>query len=146
MTDTQEGARAYALASAPPSPHPTYLRRTGFDRVPEPYAIAQQGPNVAIFTAARTPEREALGFSFVGPVTTRKHALFARANDARHYRSLADLRNERPVIAGMCRYESLVDGTLTMVDISIMNDALDVRADNEYLAAEAAERERANHG
>ena len=50
----------------------------------------------------------------------------------------------RPVIAGMCRYESLVDGTLTMVDISIMNDALDVRADNEYLAAEAAERERAN--
>ena len=101
MTDTQEGARAYALASAPPSPHPTYLRGTGFDRVPEPYAIAQQGPNVAIFTAARTPEREALGFSFVGPVTTRKHALFARANDARHYRSLADLRNERPVIAGM---------------------------------------------
>lgn len=52
----------------------------------------------------------------------------------------------RPVIAGMCRYESLVDGTLTMVDISIMNDALDVRADNEYLADEAAERERANHG
>ena len=101
MTDTQEGARAYALASAPPSPHPTYLRRTGFDRVPEPYGIAQQGSNVAIFTAARTPEREALGFSFVGPVTTRKHALFARANDARHYRSLADLRNERPVIAGM---------------------------------------------
>lgn len=52
----------------------------------------------------------------------------------------------RPVIAGMCRYESLVDGTLTMVDISIMNDALDVRADNEHLATEAAERERANHG
>ena len=38
MTDTQEGARAYALASAP-KPHPTYLRRTGFDRVPEPYAL-----------------------------------------------------------------------------------------------------------
>ena len=83
------------------------LRRQGLDTPIElfpwarAYAIAQQGPNVAIFTAARTPEREALGFSFVGPVTTRKHALFARANDARHYRSLADLRNERPVIAGM---------------------------------------------
>ena len=52
----------------------------------------------------------------------------------------------RPVIAGMCRYESLIDRTLTLVDIATMNDALDVRADNEYLAAEAAERERANHG
>lgn len=52
----------------------------------------------------------------------------------------------RPVMAGMCRYESLIDRTLTLVDIATMNDALDVRADNEYLAAEAAERERANHG
>lgn len=52
----------------------------------------------------------------------------------------------RPVIAGMCKYESLIDGTLTMVDVAIMNDALDVRADNEYLAAEAAERERARNG
>ena len=52
----------------------------------------------------------------------------------------------RPVIAGMCKYESLIDGTLTMVDVAIMNDALDVRADNDYLAAEAAERERARNG
>lgn len=52
----------------------------------------------------------------------------------------------RPVMAGMCRYESLIDRTLTLVDIATMNDALDVRADNEYLAAEAAERKRANHG
>ncbi len=83
------------------------LRRQGLETPIEvypwarSYAIAQQGPSVAIFTAARTPEREALGFSFIGPVTTRKHALFARANDARHYRSLAELRNERLLIAGM---------------------------------------------
>ena len=68
---------------------------------PRTFAIAQSAPNVVIFTAARTPEREALGFSFVGPVTTRRHALFARADDVRRYPSLDALRKERPLIAGM---------------------------------------------
>ena len=65
------------------------------------YAIAQQTPNVMLFTAARTPEREVQGFSFIGPVTTRKHALFARADDTRQYPSLATLYHERLLIAGM---------------------------------------------
>ena len=43
----------------------------------------------------------------------------------------------RPVLAGMCRYESLLDGTLGISDIALMNDALDVRADNEYLMRES---------
>lgn len=38
----------------------------------------------------------------------------------------------RPVMEGMCRYESLVDGTLDLKDIVIMNEALDVRAENQY--------------
>ncbi|MEG2263596.1 MAG: hypothetical protein RSC68_04410 [Acinetobacter sp.] len=47
----------------------------------------------------------------------------------------------RPVIKGMCKYESIKDGTLDLADIALMNDALDVVADNEYLIEEARERE-----
>ncbi|WP_425129219.1 DUF6889 family protein [Burkholderia gladioli] len=31
----------------------------------------------------------------------------------------------------MCRYESLLDGTLGLADIALMNDSLAVRADND---------------
>jgi hypothetical protein len=37
----------------------------------------------------------------------------------------------RPVLAKMCLYESLKDGTLDLEDIAKMNDALDVQAENE---------------
>lgn len=37
----------------------------------------------------------------------------------------------RPVIEGMCRYESLLDGTVDLGDIARMNDALDVKQENE---------------
>ncbi len=50
----------------------------------------------------------------------------------------------RPVIKGMCKYESIIDGTLDLADIALMNDALDVVADNEYLIEEARERESKN--
>jgi hypothetical protein len=36
----------------------------------------------------------------------------------------------RPVLDGMCRYESLKDGSLDLLDIARMNDALDCRAEN----------------
>lgn len=43
----------------------------------------------------------------------------------------------RPALKGMCRYESLKDGTLDLADVANMNDALDVAAENErrYLDA-----------
>lgn len=47
----------------------------------------------------------------------------------------------RPVMAGCCRYESLVDGTLDLADLMLMNDALDVQAENERRYIEAKERE-----
>lgn len=50
----------------------------------------------------------------------------------------------RPVIKGMCKYESVIDGTLDLADIALMNDALDVVADNEYLIDEARERDSKN--
>jgi hypothetical protein len=36
----------------------------------------------------------------------------------------------RPVLAGMCREESLFDGTLTLYRVVLMNEALDVQAEN----------------
>lgn len=43
----------------------------------------------------------------------------------------------RPAVRGMCRYESLKNGSLDLADVALMNDALDVAAENErrYLAA-----------
>lgn len=37
-------------------------------------------------------------------------------------------------MAGLCRYESLIDGTIGLIDIALLNDALDVRDDNEAIA------------
>lgn len=45
----------------------------------------------------------------------------------------------RPVLERMCLYESLKDGTIDLEDLAKMNDALDVRAENEYRARKAQE-------
>lgn len=43
----------------------------------------------------------------------------------------------RPAGAGLCRYESLLDGTLSLYDVANMNDFLDVKAENERRYNEA---------
>jgi hypothetical protein len=43
----------------------------------------------------------------------------------------------RPVLEGMCHYESLIDGTLDLADIARMNDCLDVKVENERRYHEA---------
>jgi len=48
----------------------------------------------------------------------------------------------RPVLRGMCKFESLKDGTLGLEDIALMNDAIDVVADNERLARSHLEKQR----
>ncbi len=45
----------------------------------------------------------------------------------------------RPVLEGMCKYESLLDGTLDLEDIVIMNEALDIRSENHYRMNKAME-------
>lgn len=45
-----------------------------------------------------------------------------------------------PVLAGMCRAESLKDGTLDLADIAEMNDMLAIRAENQFRANEASAR------
>lgn len=37
----------------------------------------------------------------------------------------------RPIMEGMCRYESLIDCTLDLEDFARMNDAIDVKEENE---------------
>ena len=36
----------------------------------------------------------------------------------------------RPVIRGLCLYESLKNGTLSLLDITKMNESLDVESEN----------------
>ncbi len=48
----------------------------------------------------------------------------------------------RPVLRGLCRYESLIDGTLHIEDIAEMNDLLNVADENQSRAQAAAEKER----
>lgn len=40
----------------------------------------------------------------------------------------------RPVLAGLCKYESLKDGTIDLIDLERMNNALDVKEENESRA------------
>ena len=47
----------------------------------------------------------------------------------------------RPVLAGMCRYESLIDGRINLVDVARMNEALTVQNENERRAQEASRRQ-----
>jgi hypothetical protein len=44
----------------------------------------------------------------------------------------------RPALEGVCRYESLIDGTLDLADVERINEALDVRAENYARYEEAA--------
>ena len=43
----------------------------------------------------------------------------------------------RPVVEGMCRAESLKDGSLDLWDFVLMNEALDVRDENQYRISQA---------
>lgn len=48
----------------------------------------------------------------------------------------------RPVAEQMCKYESVIDGTLGLEDLATMNDILSVRFENQRRLQEAAERSR----
>ncbi|WP_408675089.1 DUF6889 family protein [Xenorhabdus szentirmaii] len=41
----------------------------------------------------------------------------------------------RPALEGMCKFESLENGVIDLAGIALMNDALDVKAENEALIA-----------
>lgn len=45
-----------------------------------------------------------------------------------------------PVIEGMCHYESLKNGAIDLEDIARMNDALDVKTENETRITRSLEK------
>ncbi|WP_243843798.1 DUF6889 family protein [Paraburkholderia caballeronis] len=45
-----------------------------------------------------------------------------------------------PVARGWCRYESLLDGSIDLADVALMNDAIAVRLDNETEARRKLEQ------
>ena len=47
----------------------------------------------------------------------------------------------RPVLEGMCKYESLTDCTIDLRDIARMNAAIDVRNENQARMQRANEEE-----
>lgn len=49
----------------------------------------------------------------------------------------------RPVVKGMCLYESYKNGTLDLFDIAEMNDVLDVVDENRQIAHDLARRRNA---
>ncbi len=42
----------------------------------------------------------------------------------------------RPVLRGLCSYESLKNGALSLYDIALINEALDVEAENQRRMSE----------
>lgn len=48
----------------------------------------------------------------------------------------------QPVLRGLCKFESLRDGTLDLEDVALMNDALAVQAENESRQRQAQENAR----
>lgn len=46
----------------------------------------------------------------------------------------------RPVLEGLCQYESLLDGSIRLYDVARMNEALDVRDENQRRMMEAVKR------
>ncbi len=47
----------------------------------------------------------------------------------------------RPVMRGLIRYESLLDGTVGMVDLAVLNDLIDVQDENDARARKSVEEE-----
>lgn len=48
----------------------------------------------------------------------------------------------RPVVEGLCNYESLKNGLIDLEDIAKMNDALDIKYENERRVHKAQEAKR----
>lgn len=46
----------------------------------------------------------------------------------------------RPILRGLCRYESLLDPSFDLADFILMNEALDVEGENQLRMKDALQR------
>ncbi|MBV8633308.1 MAG: ABC transporter substrate-binding protein [Burkholderiaceae bacterium] len=70
--------------------------KTPIETVPASRALAylEHAPNVMAFTFAKTPEREALGLAFVGPLTTRDQIVWMRKGKGYKIASANDIKQQ----------------------------------------------------
>jgi len=83
------------------------------------YLTAQNGPNVMLFTAAKTAEREAEGFQFIGPVIMWSHLFWARADSSLNVDSLDDLIEQgvtAAAVRGSWQAKYIEEAGLQLVD------------------------------
>lgn len=64
------------------------------------YTMALNKPNVVIFTAGN-PQRRAHGFTFLGPVTTRRHILYQKSGQPFTPTCIDDLRHQCLTVGAM---------------------------------------------
>ena len=65
------------------------------------YNIAQNKPNIVLFTAGKTLHRMQEGFYFIGPVITKKHILYSKASQNLTINSSLDIKSKDLKIGAM---------------------------------------------
>jgi polar amino acid transport system substrate-binding protein len=63
--------------------------------------LAESNPDVVLFTDTKTPEREAMGFHFIGPFVTRRHMVYSRASDPTKPQNLKEIAAKKARVVGM---------------------------------------------
>jgi len=83
------------------------------------YLTAQNEPNVLLFTAAMTAEREAAGFEFIGPVIMWTHLFWAQSGSTLKADNLSDLIRQGATVAavrGSWQAKFIQESGLQLVD------------------------------
>lgn len=62
--------------------------------------LAEDNPDIVLFTDAKTPERVAKGFHFIGPFVTRRHVIYSRAEGSTKLKNLKDIAGENARVVG----------------------------------------------
>ncbi|OBP15684.1 hypothetical protein A5320_10245 [Rheinheimera sp. SA_1] len=68
---------------------------------PRAFDTALKNPEVLIFTLGKTKQRQQQGFVYIGPLSTRNHALYAKDASFKPLQSLADIQHRRLVVVGL---------------------------------------------
>lgn len=68
---------------------------------PRAFETALKTPEVLIFTLGKTKQRLQQGFVYIGPLSTRNHALYAKDASFQPLHSLADIQLRRLVVVGL---------------------------------------------
>lgn len=68
---------------------------------PRAFDTALKRPEVLIFTLGKTKQRQQQGFVYIGPLSTRNHALYAKDASFKPLHSLTDIQHRRLVVVGL---------------------------------------------